>query len=355
MVVLDVTTGAIVAAYSNPTFDPNPLASHDTQACERVLQRAERGSDEARARARVARDLPARLDVQGRDIRHRSRERARPNSPSRRTAVPLTVDNPVYPELRELDLPQTDVTLANFGGNECGGTLAQSFRVSCNTTFAQIGLDLGDTFASGIEQFGVEHRRRRHRPAARRRRAASGPQPGTFQENQPLFAQAGDRPGRRVAVTPLADGDGRRRRSANGGVMMTPHVLDHVENTDGEVVRAHEHEPHGTARAMQPATAATVRDLMVDVVNNGTGTARADPRCPGRGQDRYRAGARTSTRTRGSSASRRPKRPAYAIAVIVENGGTPRAATTQPAVASPRRSPRRCSADCSRRDDRTRE
>ena len=32
VVVLDVATGSIVAAYSNPTFDPNQLASHDTKA-----------------------------------------------------------------------------------------------------------------------------------------------------------------------------------------------------------------------------------------------------------------------------------------------------------------------------------
>ena len=31
VVVLDVQTGAVVAMYSNPTFDPNPLASHDIE------------------------------------------------------------------------------------------------------------------------------------------------------------------------------------------------------------------------------------------------------------------------------------------------------------------------------------
>ena len=36
VVVLDVQTGGIVAAYSNPTFDPNGLASHDVKKAQRI-------------------------------------------------------------------------------------------------------------------------------------------------------------------------------------------------------------------------------------------------------------------------------------------------------------------------------
>src|SRR5262249_30460027 len=34
VVVLDVQTGAIVAAYSNPTFDPNVLVNHDVKTAQ---------------------------------------------------------------------------------------------------------------------------------------------------------------------------------------------------------------------------------------------------------------------------------------------------------------------------------
>ena len=255
----------------------------------------------------------------------------------------LTVDNPVYPELRELDLPQTNVTLANFGGSKCGGTLAESFRVSCNTTFAQIGLDLGDAFASGIERFGVGTAAPDTdlRPNVVR---SIGPDAGTFQHNQPLFAQSA-----------IGQGTSRRRRSrwrwsrqavANGGVMMVPHVLDHVENSDSEVIRGTSYEPHEYSKAMDPATAATVRDLMVDVVNNGTGTRAQIPgvQVAGKTGTAQVEGQTAHAWFIGFAPADAPK---YAIAVLVENGGELRRATTAPAVASPRPSPRRCSAGSS--------
>ena len=50
----------------------------------------------------------------------------------------------------------TSNVLRNFGGATCGGTVFESFVVSCNTTFAKMGLDLGDRFPPGLEGFGVE-------------------------------------------------------------------------------------------------------------------------------------------------------------------------------------------------------
>ena len=86
---------------------------------------------------------------------------------------------------------------------------------------------------------------------------------------------------------------------------------------------------------MEPTTATTVRDLMVDVVNNGTGTRGADPGYPSRGQDGDRAGGRRGPRTRGSSRSRRPTAPRYAISVLVENGGDLGSEATGGRVAAP--------------------
>src|SRR5207247_9655421 len=52
------------------------------------------------------------------------------------------------PNPPELDLPQTNLTLKNFGGEHCAGgapriTLEQALIESCNVTFAELGLKLG--------------------------------------------------------------------------------------------------------------------------------------------------------------------------------------------------------------------
>jgi peptidoglycan glycosyltransferase len=60
---------------------------------------------------------------------------------------------------------------------------------------------------------------------------------------------------------------------ANGGVLMRPHLGDRVVDPDGRVVRTI--SPHEIDRVMSPATAAQVRDMMKNVVKEGTGTAAA--------------------------------------------------------------------------------
>ena len=107
---------------------------------------------------------------------------------------------------------------------------------------------------------------------------------------------------------------------ANGGVMMVPHVLDHVENSDSEVIRGTSYEPHEYSKAMDPATAATVRDLMVDVVNNGTGTRAQIPgvQVAGKTGTAQVEGQTAHAWFIGFAPADAPK---YAIAVLVENGG----------------------------------
>jgi peptidoglycan glycosyltransferase len=238
----------------------------------------------------------------------------------------------VYPELKELELPLTDRTLKNFGGETCGGTLVQSFTESCNTTFGQIGLDLGDKFAVDLPKFGVntEPPNTDLRPNLVR---SNGPKPGTFKTDAPLFAQAAIGQAD-VFVTPLEMAM-IAQSIANGGNMMVPHVLDHVENADGDDVPGSRFESRSFAQSTTPEVAAEVRDMMVGVVDHGTGT---NARIPG-----IQVAGKTGTaQVAGNDkphawfiAFAPADNPVYAISVLVEHGGDLGSEATGGKVAAP--------------------
>jgi peptidoglycan glycosyltransferase len=62
---------------------------------------------------------------------------------------------------------------------------------------------------------------------------------------------------------------------ANGGVIMKPHVFQEARDDQGNVVRTAQPEPWLTATSSD--TAAKVRDMMIGVVQGGTGTRAAIP------------------------------------------------------------------------------
>src|SRR5205823_11985063 len=69
-----------------------------------------------------------------------------------------------FPNPAQLTLPQTTHKLQNFGGEHCLGgapriTLVQSFQVSCNVVFGEVGLRLGaDELRTQGQKFGFnEH------------------------------------------------------------------------------------------------------------------------------------------------------------------------------------------------------
>lgn len=258
VVAVNPTNGAVLAMWSFPSFDPNPLAAHD--------QRAVQSSWKA-LQADASKPLLARS----------YRERFAPGSTFKVVTAAAALERApelvtkAYPRLRELDLPRSEANLPNFGGNSCGGTLPDLLKVSCNTGFAQMGLDLGaERLAGEARDFGFAARP----PIDMNAPAASEfPEASTFRRNEPALAKSaiGQQD---VSATPLemalvAAG------VANGGVVMRPHVMAEVRDSEGQVVRTAPSEPW--LRAMSPANAAILRDMMVSVVNGGTATRAAVP------------------------------------------------------------------------------
>src|SRR4029077_13865896 len=106
---------------------------------------------------------------------------------------------------------------------------------------------------------------------------------------------------------------------ATGGVMLVPHVVNRIEDSTGTVVLRI--PPKVWKRGMDPATAATIKDYMIQVVQRGTGTSAQIAGVVVAGK----------TGTAENSPNEHPHawfialapadNPQYAVAVLIEHGG----------------------------------
>ena len=316
VVALDPKTGAVLAMYSNPSYDPNPLAGHNAEQVQFAFNLF--NGDPANPL------LPRAY-----------RERYAPGSTFKTVTTAIGLDAGVttpetsYPSISALPLPLSTNTLSNFGGQTCGGTLVESFVDSCNTTFGQIGLDLGNQLAVGIDEFGVTSAPPLDLdPGAV---AGSGPQAGTFEVDAPLFAFAAIGQGD-VFTTPL-EMVLVAASVANGGVMMTPHVAAEIRDAGDRLV--HRIEPDPWRTVMTPATATTLNALMLGVVEGGTGTAAQIPGLAVAGKTGTAEVPGQETPNAWFISFAPAEDPAIAVAVIVEGAGSSSSEATGGAVAAP--------------------
>ncbi len=315
VVAIEPSTGKILALVSTPGFDPTALAVHDTAA------------------AGAAYSTLAKAD--GNPLRsNATQERYAPGSTFKLvTAAAALASGQYTPDTqvaspRELTLPNTTATIQNFGGESCGGdtvTLTVALQVSCNTAFAQLGMSLGDdAIAAQAKAFGFGDD------------SLTVPMPVV----QSVFPTGLDAPmtaqsaiGQRdVQATPLqmamvAAG------IANGGVVMRPYLVQTVRAADLSVVS--EAKPQTYSTAMTPANAAALRDMMVNVVERGTGTAARISGVVVAGK------TGTAQTTEGAAphawftAFAPAAAPQVAVAVLVEHGGSLGSDATGGAVAAP--------------------
>ncbi len=318
IVAIDPTDGAVRALYSNPSYDPNPLASHDGKEA-RSFRRSLRPE---------SRDTPLRNLATSQGYPPGSTFKVVTGS----AALESGKYNPrsVFPDPVELKLPLTTQTLMNFTKTSCAGgaeiNLFEAMRVSCDTTFALLGLEIPDETLEVAEGFGFNARIPFDLVT----------QPSIYPDipdnAEPLRAYAAIGQGDTIA-TPLQMAL-VAAAIANDGELLRPRLVSEVIDPSGEVAETYREEVLG--RAVSPETAEQITQMMVAVVASGTGTAAAIPG--------IEVAGKTGTAQTGIEGANPhtwficfapANRPRLAVAVIVEHGGSFGSEATGGAVAAP--------------------
>jgi peptidoglycan glycosyltransferase len=234
-----------------------------------------------------------------------------------------------FPDPSALELPQTDRTLTNFSKTSCVGggeiDLFTALRVSCDTTFAILGMKLHDDIVEVAEEWGFNEAL----PLDVGTEASLFPAIGDDAVPARAFAGIGQQD---VVATPLqmalvAAG------IANRGEVMRPRLAKEIIDPSGGIVRRF--DPDVMSTPISPSTAATIRDMMVAVVENGTGTTAQIPGVEVAGKTGTAQTVEGAAPHAWFIAFAPATDPRIAVAVIVEHGGTLGSEATGAAVAAP--------------------
>jgi penicillin-binding protein A len=331
VVAMDPRTGDILALYSTPGFDPSELSSGSDPEMRKAWKR-----------------LNADPDKPLLALSHQ--ELFLPGSSFKIVTASAALENGFGPESRwpnphRLTLPLTNEQLQNFGDDHCNGgssqiTMLEAFEESCNVTFAEVGLRLGaEQLAAQARAYGLCGTQPPERTTCDGQliefelpfQNGRFPEPSYFERNDPLLAFSAIGLDNDL-VNPMQMAL-MASAVANGGIMPQPRVVSEVRDSQGRVVR--EFPARTVRRALSAISAAKLTQMMIAVVNNGSGYRAAIPG--------IQVAGKTGTATNGEgrapnawfTAFAPAQNPRIAVSVIVLDGGNLGSEATGGQVAAP--------------------
>jgi peptidoglycan glycosyltransferase len=266
VVVLDPSNGDVLAMVSNPTYDPNALVSTSLSANNLAYYSYTQPDTEGFFPLRPIADS----------------EKFFPGSTMK--VVTSTAAYNLKPSLIGFDYPvqqcqtfsDSNVPLCDQSG-PCGGTMVQMLPFSCDPGYGELGVQEGvSTLREQAQLFGINSTPPIDLPAAGQQPTA-GVIASTLNALKPnaqafqAYASIGQTEVEDTALQNAMVAAG----IANGGVIMTPHLMSSIHDSTGALVKNYTPTPMPRS-ASQPAAQA-VANLMESVPISGTASGVGFP------------------------------------------------------------------------------
>jgi peptidoglycan glycosyltransferase len=273
VVVIQPKTGNILAMVSNPTFDPNQLVSTSLSANNLAYYTYTQKDGEGFYPLRPLADS----------------ETFFPGSTMK--VVTSTAAYNLKPSLANFDFPvapcvtfsDSNVPLCNDGNSPanataCGGTMPNNMLpASCDPGYAELGVQEGvSTLRQQAELFGINSVPPIDLPAVGHQPTAGvvASTLATLPDNAQAFQGYAAIGQREIADTALQNAM-IAAGVANGGVIMTPHLMSSIRDSTGALVTTYQDKP--MPRSSSPASAQAVTALMESVPISGTASGVGFP------------------------------------------------------------------------------
>jgi peptidoglycan glycosyltransferase len=261
-VAINPRTGAVQAMVSMPSYDPNPLASHDEKTFQAAFKKLSSDPDKPLLNRAIA-------DV-------------KPPGSTMKVIIAASALENGYTQETEIQAgssytpPGSGAPIRNAEDEVCPGSqisLKQALTTSCNTGFARLGVALGaDKVKKTAQAFGFEQTDLtvgnldgEGLPVAASQTGAMANPDGSTDQAALAQSSLGQRD---VRMTPL-QGAMIAATVANGGKQMRPYLVQQLLSPERRPI--YNAAPETLRTPISGQVAADLREMMVSVVENGTG------------------------------------------------------------------------------------
>ncbi|BCJ53187.1 penicillin-binding protein A [Actinoplanes sp. NBRC 14428] len=277
-VAIDPRTGAIQALVTMPSYDPNPLASHDDKVSGAAYKKLNEDKDKPLLNRATSENYP-------------------PGSTMKVIIAAAALKNG-YTQSSEIQAgpeyiaPGSGAPIRNAEAETCPSskvTLKEALTDSCNTGFARLGVELGgDKVKKEAQAWGFEQEdltigslRDGGLPVTASRTGAMQNADGSIDQAALAQSSIGQREVRMTTV----QGALMAATVANGGRQMRPYLVQQELSPDRRPI--YNADPTTLRTPIDSKVAGDLKEMMVSVVENGTGK-RAQI-------DGYEVGGKTGT------------------------------------------------------------